>query len=52
MKLNVAGKEVDLIVNGKIQDKTVKKAKLSDRDMSPDEIVRASKEKLEKNKEK
>lgn len=40
MKLNINGKEVDLIVNGEKRIKVVKKPKLSDKDLLPDEQVR------------
>ena len=51
MKLNINGKEVDLIVNGEIQEIAVKKAKLSDKQMSSNEVVRKAKEALEKENE-
>lgn len=46
MKLNINGKEVDLVVNGEVQDQVVKKAKLSEKAMSPDEVVKKAKEAL------
>lgn len=50
MKLNINGKEVDLVVNGEPQQATVKKAKLSDKNLNPDEIVRKAKELAERAK--
>ena len=50
MKLNINGKEVDLVINGEIAEEQVKKAKLSDKGMSPDEVIRKAKEKQEDEK--
>lgn len=50
MKLNINGKEVDLIINGEVQTTIVKKVKLSDKEMSADEVIRKAKEALENEK--
>ena len=50
MKINVNGIEVDLVVNGDSPEFLAKKAKLADKGMSPDEVVRKHKEMLEKSK--
>lgn len=47
MKLNINGKEVDLVVNGEKVDFAAKKAKLSDKKMSMDKIVKKAKEAAE-----
>ena len=50
MKINVNGKEVDLIVNGVSVEALAKKGKLSDKRLIPDEVVRKRREELEKAK--
>jgi len=50
MKINVNGIEVDLVVNGDSPEFLAKKAKLADKNMSPDEVVRKHREMLEKSK--
>ena len=47
MKFNINGKDVDLFINGEKIDKMIKKAKLSDKQLDPNKIVRKAKEKLE-----
>jgi len=44
MKLSINGKEVDLVVNGEVQTSVIRKAKLADKNMSPNEIVRKARE--------
>lgn len=48
MKLSIGEKNVDLIVNGKQQTLLIKKAKLSDRGLSPDVIIKQAKEEINK----
>jgi len=40
MKFNIKGVEVEIRVNGKVQKKTVKKAKLSDQNMKINETIK------------
>jgi len=47
MKININDKEVDLVVNGEVQTEVVKKAKLIDKNILADEVVRKAKEKLQ-----
>ena len=44
MKLNINGKEVELFVNGEKQSSLANKGKLSDKNMSADEIIKKAKE--------
>jgi len=44
MKLNINNKEVDLVINGETPAALAKKAKVIDKNLSADEIVRKVKE--------
>ena len=50
MKINVNGKEVELVVNGSSPEFLAKKVKLADKDLSPDEVVRKHRDAIEKAK--
>lgn len=51
MKINIDGKEVELRVNGEVQESTVVKKKMADRGMSADEAVKKAKAKAESEKD-
>lgn len=51
MKLKIGEKEVDLFVNGEKQIVTIKKEKLSNKQLSYDEEIKKAKERLKKEKE-
>ena len=44
MKVNVNGKEVDIYVNNEKQKSSITKKKLSDRNLTADEVVRQAKQ--------
>lgn len=44
MKININGKEVEIVVNGEKVNSLIKKAKLADLKLSPDEVVKKAKE--------